>query len=142
MRFLTDNDELSITLDLDDEPVDLTANGLGDLILKYAAAEMHASATAEQTPDGTAWPDLAASTIRAKKNSLIGIQSGAMLAGLLAGETEIEARTATWRYPENSARPRAHGFHNGRPENRQPARRLVGWTAEARLTAADLIRNA
>jgi hypothetical protein len=147
MRFRTDDDELSLTIELDDEPaaVDLRAGGLGEKILRFAAGEIHHAAINEQSPTGQRWPQLKARTIADKGNSLIGINTGSMLAALDDGDIEVNPRSATWSYPKGSNFPKAHGFHNGRKAQRnnqadpQPPRPLFQWSDNARLNAETLV---
>lgn len=140
MQFLADDDELSITLELDGEPADLIAEDLGEQLLEFAAQEMHAAAVNERSPSGEAWDALAAATVRRKGHGLIGMQTGAMVGDLLNGQTVVGERSATWSYPRGETYARTHGFHNG--GNGRPARRIVGWTAEAKENARLALRFA
>lgn len=142
MRFLVDDDQLTITLALDEEPVDLTTEEIGATILDIAARELYRGAVDETDPSGRSWPAITASTARRKGSALVGVETGAMLAGLQAGWTEVGRSAATWGYPKGPTFGRAKGFHNGRPENHQPPRPLIGWTQTARETAETLVNAA
>ena len=146
MRFEQSNAELSITLHLDDEPADLTRDGLGADILRVAVETMKASARAEQSPSGRAWAKLRTATVGRKGHALIGVESGEMIAALDAGDTSIEPTSARWSYPKGATWDRAQGFHNGREGARfnapmiQPARPFIGWTDTAKEYARTLIQ--
>jgi hypothetical protein len=136
MRFTTNDDELSISLELDTETADLST-GLGDDILRFAAHQLYLGALTETAPDGRRWASLKPATIAEKGFSTIGQKTGSMVAGLLNGQVTADARSATWTYPAGETFGRAHGFHNGRSAGRrgaadpQPARPLIGWTTDA-----------
>ena len=142
MLFETDDDELTLRLVLTWEPedLDLTRDGLGEQILDAAAEAMRGSALREEDPDGFPWPALAPATARAKGDARVGFRTGQMIGDLSRGETAVEPRSATWRYPRGGTWPRAHGFHNG--GHGRPPRRLVGWTEAAKGTASSLLAGA
>jgi hypothetical protein len=144
MRFSTDDANLSITCELDEEPgaIDLAGDDrLGDQILDFAAGELMTGAYAQRDPDGNPWEPLASETYRAKGHDRIGIKSGDMLspANFTDGPRDVTARSATWTFGDRS--PKALAFHQGRA-NVQPARPIVGWTDRARAQAREIIAEA
>jgi hypothetical protein len=133
MRFWTDDESLSlgITLGIDDDPrIDLT-DGRGRQCLDEAVNGFCRSSIAERSPAGHQWAANAPSTVAAKTHGRVGYRSGQMLGDLNSGDRDIQPRSATWSYPRQECWGRAHGFHNGNPRTNQPARPLIGWTAEA-----------
>ena len=149
MNHWTDDDNLSVTIELDTEPEDLDLQaGLGAELLDIVERGQIRSAGRGTAPDGTPWDALAAATVRQKGHSTPGIVSGQMISLLAAGDRDIGPRSATWLYPaDRGSRSfgKAHGFHNGRPETGQPARPLIGIStataAALRQRIADEIRR-
>jgi hypothetical protein len=150
VRFEVNEQDLSLTFALDQEPagLDLTRAGLGSRILDAAVEGMLAAHARRQSPDGRPWPPLAASTARQKGHADPGVRTGAMLDPLLwvAGRHTVGPRRATWQHPAAATGGREKGkilgFHRGDPRRRQPPRPLLGWTAQARAEAEELIRAA
>jgi hypothetical protein len=145
MNFLTDDQELAIIAELDDEPdeLDLAASGLGQRILDIAVDEMLTAVRQRRAPDGTPWAPLKPSTVRTKQAKganilLLGYETGEMTDpyNWTRGSTQIEPRWALWKYqgPEH-----AKNFHQG--NERQAPRPIVGWTYRAEDQARELVRN-
>ena len=81
MRFVVDDADLSLWLELDDEPatLDLTRDGLGDRILDAAVEEMIRAHARQESPAGVRWAKLAAATVKQKGHATIGVRTGGML---------------------------------------------------------------
>jgi hypothetical protein len=142
--FTTDDDRLSIRIELDDEPQELLlSDGLGDQILDLAIEEMLTCVQRQIAPDGTRWADLKVSTTARKEGltkHVIGYQTGAMTdpSNWTGGSRQVEDGWAEWKYqgPDYAAT-----FHNGNPAKGQAARPIVGWTDRAEAQARELIRD-
>ncbi len=145
MRFLTRDDDLSLGLELDAEPagVDLTepqedGRTLGDQILDAAVEGMIAAVARHRAPDGGAWPELAAATVRPKGHGALGDRSG---------RTHL-LDPDRWTSGSRTVAPRWLGWWLdcddclGNDRNRCPARRLVGWTDDARQFARERLAAA
>jgi hypothetical protein len=149
MKFTVDDDNLSISVDLDetDHPdADLLADGTGAAILEAAVTTMIESARREQGPNGQRWDGLAAATLRDREargqsGGQIGYRTGKLLGNLDRGDFSIEPRSATWSCPRGSRWGAMHGFHNGNVRNDQPARPVIGWTPEAQTEARRLVNG-
>jgi hypothetical protein len=137
LRFLTDDAALEIRLELDTEPedLDLTAAGLGEQLLNVALEGMLGAHEKAESPEGTPWPELAASTVRQKGHATIGYHTGRThLLDPQRWQTaprDITTRSASWTYPNDATRGQAQGWQQGNERNRMPARRIVGWTEHA-----------
>lgn len=149
-RFTTDHDNLSITVELDTEPmtVDLTTGGLGTSILDAVIDRLILTHQAESAPDGTPWAELKPATVATKRSRQIGTLTGEMLSPeawrrSLMG-ADISARKATYQCPHNGRGSlswgKAHGFHHG--GRGRPARPLIGWPPAAIADALELLRAA
>jgi hypothetical protein len=151
MQFYTDDDNLRAGVRLNDrdhKDLDLTRGGLGRQLLDCLIGGMldaHACACA---PDGTPWAPLRDSTVRRKGHSHIGIDSGRT--HLLDPTTwtrdilrSVTSREAYIEFPRQDRRwGQVHGWQNGHPLTRVPARKLIGWTRAAQADAQQLLTEA
>lgn len=149
MRFTVADEDLSLWLELDEEPdhLDLTQNGLGEALLDAAVDGMLASHAQKQSPDGRPWAPNAPSTARQKGHAEVGVRSGALLDPETwhAGDRQLDARRVGWIHPhadDRTLRGKVQGFHHGNPRTGQPARPLIGWTRAAQARAVALIQDA
>ncbi len=133
-----------ILADLDREVYrfDLDKGGLGEKAMDIAVEVMLRDMDAEQSPDGTRWPDLSDAYAEAKA----GIAPGSPMAVLhgemksteqLAGERRITPHRCTMVFgTTQQARDEACWFQEGDPGGNQPPRPFWGFSVEA-LTRTD-----
>jgi hypothetical protein len=158
-RYLVDHDGLRVGVVLTSEhrDVDLTTrrsdgSTLGDALLDEVVAGMLTAHERAESPEGHPWQQLAASTVRQKGHSLIGIHTGK--SGItdpvvyIRGDRVIKAREAWWLFPHQRTpsgvdlHDICHGWQNGVPRNNMPPRRLIGWTRDAQREADRILREA
>ena len=142
MRTETDDETMTISLDLDTAPeaLDLT-NGLGDQIIDEAIEGMLAAVAAKRDPaSGKPWPKLSWKTISQKGHADIGSRTGEMLtdAHWRDGTRIIQPRSLSWTWVGPIY---GRYFHAGN-DTGQPPRQLIGWTREALEFAEDVIAEA
>jgi hypothetical protein len=142
-----DDEGLRLILTLDPDEPDFS-QAQADQIWEIAIREILSAADREESPTGVRWTDLRPSTLLRRRDpgARIGWQTGRLFGeGQLQGTRSYHPRRITWQYADGpragSTWGRAHGFHNGNPRNRQPARPFVGWTRAARDQIDRLIRG-
>jgi hypothetical protein len=149
-QFYTDDQQLTAGVRLDSEhpSVDLTAGGLGDEVLDLLVGGMLDAHSRFEAPEGGSWPELARSTVRAKRSEQIGIRTGK--SGITAPATyttaprDVQPRQAEWQFDSGDRKLNgmAHGWQNGNARNHCPPRRLIGWSPGAKQAAQDLLKEA
>jgi hypothetical protein len=139
MRFGGSDEDLSLWVELDDEPawLDLTQDRLGEAILDLAVEGcLLATFTGRDPATGEPWEPLAESTLHHRRrlglNRDIGHVTGNMLrpSRYRDGPRRIEPRRAEWTLDQTGCDYARHF---------QEFRRIVGWSETACDQAAELV---